>query len=86
MNSKTLIEEFLMKGGVVEKLPAGASPKYSNIGTTTKKILNLKTLPEAELLYCKKRVKKKNKKKIDTSNINLDLIPDYLKKLIGLGD
>lgn len=84
MNKTTeqLIQEFLDNGGEIEKLEEIKPEHKYTIGSTVKKIPVLKTLPEAELLYGKKQVKRKKIKKPDYTNINMDLIPDYLKELL----
>jgi len=90
MKEKTieeLTEEFLAKGGEVEILPTEEPIiKKPVIGSLNKKIPVLKTLPEAELMYGKKQVKKKKKKIPDYSSINMDLIPDHLKELLKIND
>ena len=77
-----LIQEFLDKGGEIEVLPSVEVTQSHVVGSTIKKVPVLKTLPEAELLYGRKQVKKKKVKKPDYTNINMDLIPDHLKKLL----
>jgi len=84
MNKSTeqLIEEFLAKGGEIEKLDP-IEPIWKNkVNSTAKKIPNIMTLPEGEFMFGRKQVKKKKVKKPDYSNINMDLIPDRLKKLL----
>lgn len=88
MNKTTeqLIEEFLAKGGKIEKLDA-IEPEWKNkVGSTTKKIPNLMTLPEGEFMFGRKQVKRKKIKKPDYSKINMDLIPNHLKKLLKVNE
>lgn len=84
--TEELIEEFLAKGGKIEKLPPQEVEDTRKVGATTKKVPNLKTLPEAELLFGKKQVKRKKEKKPDYSNINMDLIPDHIKELLKVDE
>lgn len=81
-STEELIQEFLDNGGEIEKLPPAEYEDKQTIGSTTKKVPDIKTLPEAELLYGKKQVKRKKQKKPDYSDINMDLIPDHIKKLL----
>lgn len=88
MNKTTdeLIEEFLANGGEIEKLDP-IEPEWKNrVGSTAKKIPNLMTLPEGEFMFGRKQVKKKKVKKPDYSNINMDLIPEHLKKLLKVDE
>jgi hypothetical protein len=87
MKEKTdeeLREEFFARGGEIEVIPYIEPEVKSTIGSITKKVPVLKTLPEAELLYGKKQVKRRKAKKPDYSNINMELIPEHLKKLLGV--
>lgn len=79
--TEELIKEFLDNGGKIEKLPPVEIEEKNLVGSS-KKVPELKTLSEAELLYGKKQVKRKSAKKPDLSDINMDLIPDHIKKLL----
>jgi len=81
--NKELLEEFLAKGGKIQKIPTVPYEKTHAIGSTAKKVPELKTLAEGELLYGENRKLKKKKKKPDYSDINMDLIPNHIKKLIN---
>lgn len=88
MKKKTdqeLIEEYLANGGEVEVLETIEPDLNQTISSITKKVPVLKTLPEAELLYGKKQVKKKKVKVPDYSGIDMNLIPDHLKKRLNIG-
>lgn len=74
------IDNFLNKGGVIETLPYIGPSSEKTVGTC-KKIPELKTLSEAELLYSKKKIKKTTKK-IDLEGIDMSVIPDSLKELL----
>lgn len=85
MKEKTteeLINEFLAKGGKIEKLPAVPYEVSYKVSSTTKSAPELKTLAEGELLYGAKSKSRKKKKKVDYSNINMELIPDHIKSLL----
>lgn len=85
MNQDDLIKEFLEKGGVIEILPTIEPKLNRSIGSFSKKIPELKTLDEAELLYGKKQDKKKVEKIPDLSGIDMSFIPEHLKKLLVIG-
>jgi len=80
--NEELIQDFLDNGGKVEKLSEIEYEHKHVVNSIVKKIPVLKTLPEAELLYGRKQVKKKKIKKPDYSNIDMNLIPDHLKELL----
>jgi len=85
MKKKTteeMMQDFLDKGGKIEKIPSiPYTPNYK-VSSTTKKVPELKTLVEGELLYgVKKKVNKKSKAP-DYSGIDMNLIPEHIKKLI----
>jgi hypothetical protein len=82
MNNDKLIEEFLEKGGQIEVLPPEEYEQKAVIRSTVKKVPELKTLSEGAFLYTKKQVKK-HKKKIDFSDIQMEHIPEHLRKLVG---
>ena len=78
MKEKTtqeLIDEFLANGGEIEILEPVLPEEKHLVRSTTKKVPELMTLPEAELKFGKKQVKRKKIKVPDFSNINIDLIP-----------
>ena len=86
MNNDELIKEFLENGGEIEKLPPQEYEQKYTIGSTVKKTPELKTLEEGRLLYTKKQVNKRKKKEVDLSDIDMSLIPDDLKQLVGYKD
>lgn len=77
------IEEFLARGGQIEKLDIGGELKNKPVGSVTKKQTNLMTLAEGELLYGEKGKRNKKVKVPDYSGINFDLIPEHLRKIIN---
>jgi len=85
MKEKTteqLIKEFIAKGGKIQKLPTVDYEMSYKVKSTAKSVPELKTLSEGELLYgAQKRTNKKTKQP-DYSSINMDLIPDNIKKLL----
>ncbi|NVM33983.1 MAG: hypothetical protein HWN81_00205 [Candidatus Lokiarchaeota archaeon] len=82
--TKKLIEEFLEKGGKITKCPPQEAPKSkheykpNNAGPAT-----IMTLSEGELFYGEP-AKRRKKKELDLSKINLDEIPEELRKKLGL--
>ena len=77
-----LIEEFLAKGGVIEKLESIEPEWNRRVGSTTKKVPELMTLAEGELMFGKKQKRTHKIKVPDYSGINLDLIPKHLHDFI----
>ena len=89
MTDKTteeMIEEFLANGGEIEVIPPVEPENKQTIGSISKKVPQIMTLPEGELMFGRKQTKRKKVKVPDYSNINMDLIPDHLKKLLGVED
>jgi hypothetical protein len=84
MSKIETIEEFLARGGKIEKLPY--VPIYTEekvIHSTTREMPNILTLDEGAMYYAEK-IKRPTKKKykLDLSNIDLKkLNPDLVKKL-----
>ena len=76
------VEEFLARGGHIEKLDIGGELKNKVIGSVTKKQVNIMTLAEGELFYAEKGKRDKKVKEPDYSDINFDLIPEHLRKII----
>ena len=84
MNKTTeqLIEEFLAKGGKIEKIPYVDPDNSQTIGSTNKKVPQIMTLAEGEELFGEKQKRKKKIKEQDFSSIDLDLIPEHLHHII----
>ena len=83
-SDEELIKEYLDNGGEVEQLPPIVEEKTNNpVGNVTKKIPNIKTLPEGEFLYGRKQ-KKRKKKKPDYSGIDMNHIPEHIKKKLKI--
>lgn len=78
-----LIKEFLDNGGEIEILDTVENEKKYVVGSTTKKIPELMTLAEGELMFGEKQKRKQKKKIPDFSNIDLSLIPDHLHHIIN---
>ena len=85
-STQDLIQEFLEKGGEIEKLDTIEPEQKNVVGSTVKKVPNIMTLAEAELMFGRKQKSTKKAKKPDYSNINMDLIPDHLKKLLKVDE
>ena len=84
--TEELLEEFLANGGEIQKIPTVPHEQKHMIGSTSKKVPELKTLAEGELLYGEKKKINKKTKKPDYSGINMDLIPEHIKSLINYSD
>lgn len=84
--TEQLLEEFLANGGEIQKIPAVPYEENHRVGSTSKKVPELKTLAEGEVLYGEKKKVRKKKKDPDYSGINMDLIPDHIKKLLNYSD
>ena len=77
-----LIEEFLKSGGQVEKLDNIEFEKKYVVGSTCKKVPTLMTLKEGEEMFGEKQDREKKEKEADFSDINIDLIPEHLRKFM----
>ena len=61
MTEKTneeLIEEFLANGGEIEVIPPVEYDNTQTIGSTTKKVPKIMTLPEGEFMFGRKQTRK----------------------------
>lgn len=81
-SKEQMIQEFLDNGGQIERLPTIEVKTNEMIGSLTKKQTTLLTLEEAEQLYGEKSIREVKNKKPNISGINMELIPDHLKRLI----
>lgn len=77
------IEEFLARGGNIEKLDIQGEVKDRAIGSVTKQKASIMSLAEGELLFGEKGKRTKKVKESDYSNINFDLIPESLRKILN---
>jgi hypothetical protein len=80
--NEELVREFLEKGGKIEVLPPADNNQVNPISSITSQPVKLLSLEEAESLYGEKTERKSKAKKPDLKNINMNLIPDHLKKYI----
>ena len=82
--NEQLIEEYLAKGGKITKLPPQESPEtqavYKPSSSGPAKIMSLS---EGELFYGETSRRKKVKE-LDLSKVDLDEIPEELKKKLGI--
>lgn len=81
IDTEKLVEEFLDKGGEIEKLPAiedndQGKQTITNITSTPPKLMDL---TEGQLMFGEKR--KRRKKKIKQQDIDWDLIPEHLRNI-----
>jgi hypothetical protein len=77
------VEEFLARGGKIDKVENPTTIKQKPLGSVTKKQTSLMTLAEGELYFAEKGKRTKKVKLTDYSNINFDLIPEHLRKIIN---
>lgn len=80
--TEQLIEDFLANGGTIEVLPSAEYVDKSVIGNLNKRPITLMALQEAELMFGERNNKEVKIKKQDYSSINMDLIPEHIKRLI----
>lgn len=80
--NEELIREFLERGGKIEVLPPTDNGPSSTMSSVVNQPVKLLSLEEAELLYGEKSERKGKVKKPDFTNINMDVIPDNLKKYL----
>ena len=81
--SNETVEDFLKRGGQIEKFDGHNDQKAKVIGSTVKKQVNIMTLAEGELYFAEKGKRDKKVKVADYSEINFDLIPEHLRKIIN---
>jgi hypothetical protein len=83
MTDQELIEQFLKNGGEVQKLETIDPQQKVNVGSISKKTQQLMTLSEGEELFGEKKPEREVKEKeVDYSGINIDLIPEHLRKFM----
>lgn len=80
--NEELINEFLANGGEIEKVDSIPLKSKTNVGSICKKTTNLMTLSEGEELFGEKQDRVKKEKEADFSDINIDLIPEHLRKFM----
>ena len=80
--TEELIKEFLENGGEIEKLPTIEPDNKKVIGSTSKKVPELMTLGDAELMFGEKVKRKRKEKEPDYSDIDISLIPEHLRQFI----
>jgi hypothetical protein len=86
MGKKTeTIQEFLARGGKIKVIPPNYSDaKEANVKSTVVGPAVLMSLEDADQFYGTKTVRKKKEKQVDLTKINVDNIPDDLKKILGI--
>jgi hypothetical protein len=77
------VEEFLARGGKIEKLDPCGEIKDKPIGSISKQKPQIMSLAEGELMFGKKSKRVKKEKEPDYSDINFDLIPEHLRKILN---
>lgn len=77
------VEQFLARGGQIEKHDLAGEVKDKPIGSVTKQKTQIMSLAEGELMFGEKGKRAKKVKAPDYSNINFDLIPESLRKILN---
>lgn len=77
------VEEFLARGGQIEKHDLTGELKKKIIGSITKKQTTIMTLSEGELYFAEKGKRNKKVKEADYSDIDFNLIPESLRNIIN---
>jgi hypothetical protein len=80
--TEQLIEDFLAKGKQIEVLPSAEYVNKNVIGNLNRRPVTLMALQEAELMFGERNNKEVKIKKQDYSSVNMDLIPEHIKRLI----
>lgn len=80
------IEEFMARGGKITTLEYKKPPEKRKVSSTVHNMPNLMTLDEGEFFYSDSVGKEKPKKELNLNDINMDIIPEYLKITLGLRD
>lgn len=79
------IQEYLARGGKITVVPSAIPAEEKRIVKPTNSgPVNIMTYEDAEHYYGERKERKKQPKKVDTSKINLDSLPDDFRKKLGL--
>ena len=85
MSKKTeTIQEFLARGGKIKVIPPVLPPNERPVKSTNPGPAVLMTYEDADHYYGKKTERKKKEKVVDLSNVNLDKVPEDLRKILGI--
>lgn len=83
--TKQYIEEFLAKGGKITKCEPGPMPQRKvTMNSTSAGPAKIMSLQEGDLYYGEKITRAKKRKTVDLTDINMDIIPDELRKKLGI--
>jgi hypothetical protein len=79
------LQEFLSRGGKINVVPPKRpETKDSNVKSTVSNPVTILSYGDAENYYGQKTTRKRKVKKIDVTDLNMDVVPDDLKKILGL--
>lgn len=85
MTKPKTVEEFLAAGGTITKCPVvQIAEDIQNVRSMSTGPAKLMTLEEGGDMYGEKTTRKKKEKAIDLSGINVDDIPEALRKTLGI--
>ncbi len=86
------IEEFLARGGVIQKIPPKeelekAAIARETVRSTVSKPPTIHSLDDGALFFSEKTKRKRKQKKIDLSKLAMGNLPDDIRKMMeNLGD
>jgi len=83
-NIEESIKDYLKRGGQIEKIPTVQPQENRLIRSTITGPVNLLTLNEGSLFYSEKNKRKKKIKIVKLDHINLDDVPEELRKKLGV--
>ena len=79
------MEEFIARGGVVAKCPVvKIAEEMQNVRSMATGPAKLMSLEEGEVMYGEKTTRKKKDKVVDLTGIEVENIPEALRKSLGI--
>ena len=85
MQKPKTVEEFLAAGGVITKCPVvQIAEEIQNVRSMATGPAKLMTLEEGADMYGEKSTRTKKEKAVDLSGINVEDIPEALRKTLGI--
>ena len=85
MQKPKTVAEFLAAGGTITKCPVVTiAEDMQNVRSMATGPAKLMSLEEGEVIYGEKTTRKKKEKIVDLSGINVEDIPEALRKTLGI--
>jgi len=79
------VEEYLARGGTIKRIDAVVEEqKPQPVKSTKVGPVVILSLEDADLIYGEKTKRKKKKKPVNLSEVPMELIPEELKKSLGI--